>query len=129
MEGCNERRDGYRKRSLAINKENPPAGRLRTAGRVYFFGGKMSFEEIPEDQVEGYPCECGGSITLQDGIWECNLCEFKKLDQRGGGNGKNKNIHSKARCRFSSMCGKKSKISRRRYYIKYNLCEFKKPER
>ena len=36
MEGCNEGRDGYRKRSLAINKENPPAGRLRTAGRIYF---------------------------------------------------------------------------------------------
>jgi hypothetical protein len=37
----------------------------------------MSFDEIPENKYEGYPCDCGGSITLQDGVWECDLCKLK----------------------------------------------------
>jgi len=38
----------------------------------------MPFDEIPENEHEGYPCDCGGSITKQDGFWECDSCEFKK---------------------------------------------------
>ena len=35
-------------------------------------------EDIPEDKEESYPCECGGSITLdktQD-FWECDRCSI-----------------------------------------------------
>jgi ribosomal protein L37AE/L43A len=37
-------------------------------------------EDIPEDQQESYPCECGGSITLNKkmGQWECDTCEEAK---------------------------------------------------
>jgi len=38
----------------------------------------MSFDTIPEDAREGYPCECGGSITLTDGKWCCDSCDFEK---------------------------------------------------
>lgn len=37
----------------------------------------MSFDEIPEDQVEGYPCDCGGSVTKCDGKWCCDSCGFE----------------------------------------------------
>lgn len=33
-------------------------------------------EDIPEDREESYPCDCGGTITLdknQD-VWECCSC-------------------------------------------------------
>jgi len=40
----------------------------------------MSFDEIPENERESYPCECGGSIELYDGIWECNSCQFRKKE-------------------------------------------------
>lgn len=38
----------------------------------------MSFDEIPENKQEGYQCDCGGSITLDEesGFWECNTCDF-----------------------------------------------------
>lgn len=39
----------------------------------------MSFESIPEDKEESYPCpECEeGNITLAiDGIWECSHCHW-----------------------------------------------------
>ena len=37
----------------------------------------MSFDTIPEDKQEGYPCECGGSITKYDDKWCCDSCEFE----------------------------------------------------
>jgi ribosomal protein L37AE/L43A len=39
----------------------------------------MSFDDIPEDNEESYPCvNCGGSITQNiDGDWECNTCDVK----------------------------------------------------
>ena len=40
----------------------------------------MSFDAIPEDMREGYPCDCGGSITLTDGRWCCDSCNFEKPD-------------------------------------------------
>lgn len=39
----------------------------------------MSFDAIPEDAREGYPCECGGSITLAEDkkVWQCDTCDFE----------------------------------------------------
>ena len=38
----------------------------------------MSFEDIPEDREESFPCShCGaGNITKRDGIWVCDTCLF-----------------------------------------------------
>jgi len=33
-----------------------------------------SFEDIPEDRCESYPCECGGNITKTNGVWSCDNC-------------------------------------------------------
>lgn len=41
----------------------------------------MSFDSIPEDKQESFPCpECGGSVTLFDfnNSWECDSCNFHK---------------------------------------------------
>lgn len=39
----------------------------------------MSFDEIPENEIEGYPCDCGGSITkYDDDKWCCDSCNFTK---------------------------------------------------
>jgi hypothetical protein len=39
----------------------------------------VSFDEIPEDKKESFPCECGGNITeTSPGIFECDKCEFKR---------------------------------------------------
>ena len=35
-----------------------------------------------ESYEEGYSCECGGSIELENGIWSCNKCGFKAPDNR-----------------------------------------------
>jgi len=42
-------------------------------------GEKMSFDECREDVIEGYPCDCGGSVTKSiDGErWECDSCDFE----------------------------------------------------
>ena len=38
-------------------------------------------EDIPEDRELSFPCDdCGGDITLHDGVWSCNGCEFEKKD-------------------------------------------------
>ena len=36
-----------------------------------------TFEEIPENKKNSFPCDCGGSITERDkGLWECDSCNF-----------------------------------------------------
>jgi len=43
----------------------------------------MSFDSIPEDKEESYPCpECGGSVTKQNNYWECDSCEFCANDSK-----------------------------------------------
>jgi hypothetical protein len=40
-----------------------------------------------ETLPEGHKCECGGSITLLDGLWYCDECDFEAIDtkkQRSG---------------------------------------------
>ena len=39
----------------------------------------MSFDEIPENKKESYPCECGGNITRdpeQGNQWQCDKCNW-----------------------------------------------------
>ena len=38
----------------------------------------MPFDEDPQDDIERYPCECGGEITFSKklGRWECDSCSF-----------------------------------------------------
>ncbi len=38
----------------------------------------MSFDEIPENKIEGYLCACGGSITKCEDKWICDNCSFEK---------------------------------------------------
>lgn len=38
----------------------------------------MSFDDMPEDREEAYPCDCGGTITKLDDAWVCDSCDFKK---------------------------------------------------
>ena len=40
----------------------------------------MNFDEIPENKLEQYPCDCGGNIELTDegDFWECDSCNFRK---------------------------------------------------
>lgn len=38
----------------------------------------MSFDSIPEDRQESFPCTCGGNIVksqMWHGHWECDTCE------------------------------------------------------
>jgi Zn-finger protein len=36
----------------------------------------MSFDSIPEDRQESFPCTCGGNIVKnKDGHWECDTCD------------------------------------------------------
>ena len=38
-------------------------------------------EDIPEDRELSFPCDdCGGDITLHNGFWSCNGCDFKEKD-------------------------------------------------
>ena len=40
-----------------------------------------SFDSDPKDDIESYPCECGGDITKNDkDEWECNKCDWKIED-------------------------------------------------
>lgn len=34
-------------------------------------------ESIPEDKELSFQCYCGGSITLFEGVWQCDKCNFK----------------------------------------------------
>ncbi len=40
----------------------------------------MPPEDIPEDRELSFPCECGGSITLMDGLWSCDKCKTTLVD-------------------------------------------------
>lgn len=44
----------------------------------------MSFDEIPENRTESYPCDCGeGNITLnKEGFWECDYCDFLRTNKQ-----------------------------------------------
>lgn len=42
----------------------------------------MSFDAIPEDREESYPCECGGEIKKYGELWECDNCEWKSNLER-----------------------------------------------
>ena len=33
-----------------------------------------------ENLQKGYQCECGGNITLYDGRWHCDKCDFDVPD-------------------------------------------------
>lgn len=37
-------------------------------------------ESTHEDREMSYPCQCGGDITLLDGVWACDKCgkEYRK---------------------------------------------------
>lgn len=47
----------------------------------------MSFDSIPEDREESYPCECGGNITRPVMIlegeqdWQCDSCGREFIDK------------------------------------------------
>ena len=39
----------------------------------------MAFEDDPKDEIESYPCDCGGEISKdpnQGGVWQCNKCDW-----------------------------------------------------
>lgn len=44
----------------------------------------MSFEDIPEDKEESYPCpNCeNGNVTLDEsnGVWRCDICDYGELN-------------------------------------------------
>lgn len=43
----------------------------------------MSFEDIPEDKEESYPCprcEHGNVTEINDGHWECDTCDWFNPD-------------------------------------------------
>lgn len=55
----------------------------------------MSFDDIPENQVQSYPCECGGSIEPSMHLiagafgdppdvcctkWTCDKCDFYRSE-------------------------------------------------
>ncbi len=42
-------------------------------------------EEIPEDRIEQFPCDCGGNIQLnkEEKYYECDSCDFKKEKSNG----------------------------------------------
>jgi ribosomal protein L37AE/L43A len=47
----------------------------------------MSFDDIPEDLYESYPCPregCTGSVQLSDisGKWECSKCDWEAENDR-----------------------------------------------
>jgi hypothetical protein len=37
------------------------------------------FDDIPENDAQSYPCDCGGSITLDNfsGTWFCDSCDWE----------------------------------------------------
>ena len=41
----------------------------------------MPFDEDPKDTRQEFPCECGGNIAKYGDYWECDKCDFKKLDK------------------------------------------------
>lgn len=42
----------------------------------------MSFDDIPEDIEQSFPCECGGNITMNHaGHWVCDQCGFDRTGE------------------------------------------------
>ena len=41
----------------------------------------MSFDIPPDNYIESHPCpECdAGNVTLQNGLYECDVCDFKYI--------------------------------------------------
>lgn len=41
-----------------------------------------TFDDIPEDDQESYPCSCGGNIIKEEiGVWECDTCNIIMEDK------------------------------------------------
>jgi len=39
----------------------------------------MAHDDIPEDDYQSFPCNCGGEIKKNAyGYWECDTCDFRK---------------------------------------------------
>ncbi len=36
----------------------------------------MGFEDDPKDEIESYPCDCGGEITEGPDGWFCDNCNW-----------------------------------------------------
>jgi len=37
----------------------------------------MTLDEDPKDEVESYPCVCGGTIVKNEfDVWECDTCGY-----------------------------------------------------
>jgi ribosomal protein L37AE/L43A len=44
-------------------------------------GQRMSYNDITEDSIEFYPCQCGGHITDNDnGVWCCDKCGLQLME-------------------------------------------------
>ena len=45
----------------------------------------MSFDDIPEDREQSFPCPepgCDGCVTLIDGFWQCDTCDFIRKESK-----------------------------------------------
>jgi hypothetical protein len=51
----------------------------------------MGFDSCREDIIEGYQCECGGSVTknLDGKKWQCDTCNFEHEVSRSNGSANN----------------------------------------
>jgi hypothetical protein len=38
------------------------------------------FDVDPREEKESFPCECGGNIHKSKNGWECDSCDFQKLN-------------------------------------------------
>ena len=38
----------------------------------------MGPEDNPADFRQSFPCECGGTITEDEGVWSCDKCDFER---------------------------------------------------
>lgn len=65
---------------------------VRSKGSV-IQGGTMCFDDCREDIIEGYCCECGGSITksLDGTTWTCDTCDFTASSANSKAEDKEKN--------------------------------------
>jgi hypothetical protein len=40
----------------------------------------MSFDADPKDKEESFSCKCGGNIIKASGVWECDKCGWRKIE-------------------------------------------------